>query len=215
MNRAATIVSCLLIAGLAGVSFWQWRTISDLEERVHEAESNAAKHLNSPVPVRTAPASAPRDTGRSETAGPVGGTAKKSPAKGSGAAPKTALPAPSPEIPGTTPAINQQEALTPERKLALLQGRETFNPGPIDESSLPVTEKTPLSKGQALQISYAGTWYAGEVIGFEKDGGVHVRYFGWESSWDEIVPRSDLRLDPQAREHAVDKYGARAATGAF
>ena len=98
--------------------------------------------------------------------------------------------------------------LTPERRKALLAGTESFNPGPIAESTQPVTDKTVLTKGQALQINYSSTWYAGEVIGFESDGGVHVRYFGWSQSWDEVVPRSDLRLDPQAREHAVDQYGA-------
>jgi hypothetical protein len=98
--------------------------------------------------------------------------------------------------------------LTAERKQALLEGREQFKPGPIEESALPVEENTPLQPGLALQVKYGNGWYAGEVIGFESDGGIHVRYFGWGEFWDEIVPRSDLRLDPHARERAVEKYGA-------
>ena len=40
-----------------------------------------------------------------------------------------------------------------------------------------------------------------------EDGGIHVRYFGWDSHWAEVVPRSDLRIDPQAKEKAVKQYG--------
>lgn len=99
-------------------------------------------------------------------------------------------------------------ALTAERRQALMDGRELFNPGPIEESTLPVTAQTALRSGQALQVKYFDTWYAAEVVGFESDGGIHIRYFGWGPSWDEIVPREDLRLDPQARERAVGKFAA-------
>lgn len=98
----------------------------------------------------------------------------------------------------------ETNALPPERMAALLDGRELFNPGAIEESTIPVTEQTPLQIGQPLQVTWGGSWYAGKVVGFAEDGGVHVRYFGWAPSWDEIVPRAELRLDPQAFERAIN-----------
>ncbi len=116
---------------------------------------------------------------------------------------RTALTAAAPEEPAP--------ALTPERRAAMLEGREKFNPGPIEESDVPVTEDTILQAGQPLQVKYFESWYAAEVVGFENDGMIHIRYFGWADHWDEIVPRPDLRLDPQARERAVDRFAARSA----
>lgn len=95
-------------------------------------------------------------------------------------------------------------SLTSERRTALLEGRELFNPGAIEESKLLVTEQTSLRVGQPLQVTWGGSWYAGQIIGFAEDGGVHIRYFGWAPSWDEIVPRAELRLDPLALERAIN-----------
>lgn len=157
-----------------------------------------------PVPSSGLPGSNGVIEGHAKASGPV---EKQMTRRG-----KVALtPSEDPPVASQSASQPQANPLTPERRKALLEGRETFNPGPIEVSSIPVTDQTVLTKGQALQIAYVGSWYAGEVIGFEKDGGVHVRYFGWDASWDEVVPRSDLRLDPKARERAVETYESRIA----
>jgi hypothetical protein len=114
--------------------------------------------------------------------------------------------APKPAAPQNPPP-KAPVPLSPQRRQVLLEGREFFNPGPIEPSPYPVSPNTVLQIGQALQVNYNGTWYAGEVVGMAEDGGIHVRYFGWDSHWDEVVPRSDLRIDPQAKEKAVKQYG--------
>jgi len=114
--------------------------------------------------------------------------------------------APKPAAPKSPPP-KAPVPLSPQRRQVLLEGREFFNPGPIEPSPYPVGPNAVLQTGQALQINYNGTWYAGEVVGMAEDGGIHVRYFGWDSHWDEVVPRSDLRIDPQAKEKAVKQYG--------
>jgi hypothetical protein len=211
MKRSAIIVFCVLIAGYASFTAWQWRTLSTLEDGVREMQANATGSEPAPVSVGKMPAPS---TGRPGADGVIEGDAKASgPVKKQMTRRGKAAPAPPADARVTSQSANQPQAnpLTPERRKALLEGRETFNPGPIEVSSIPVTDQTVLTKGQALQIAYAGSWYAGEVIGFEKDGGVHVRYFGWDASWDEVVPRSDLRLDPKARERAVETYESRVA----
>jgi hypothetical protein len=215
MKRSVTVATCLLIAGLAGISAWQWHTISELESRVLKAEEAATQRPRRSPPVRAPLHSPPGDASPrgKEVASPLVKTSPEDQRrilqkiKDANSAPPASF---GPAIVDAAPAVKPPE-LTPRRKKALLEGRETFSPGPIQESSIPVADQTVLTKGQSLQIKYANTWYAGEVVGFESDGGVHVRYFGWDSSWDEVVPRTDLRIDPQAREHAVEKYGAQAA----
>jgi hypothetical protein len=210
MKLRTTPLLCTVIAGLTAAVIWQGVVIHRLREAVEDgAVEKKAAHLAQTSSVRktdpasSVPSPAPDTTGTRPRIAVR--NRKELPGVPAEAPPRIALEPPPPETPDAGPP----PALTPERRKALLEGGESFNPGPIEESTLPVTDKTVLTKGQALQINYSNTWYAGEVIGFESDGGVHVRYFGWSNSWDEVVPRSDLRLDPQAREHAVDKYGAR------
>jgi hypothetical protein len=59
----------------------------------------------------------------------------------------------------------------------------------------PVGARTTLKPGDRVQVEQIGHWWAGEVLSLEQDGHVRVHYTGWDSSWDETVPRSRLRLD--------------------
>lgn len=79
-----------------------------------------------------------------------------------------------------------------------------FRPGSIVSSGLPVLEDTVLQEGQDLQLKWGSSWWAATITGFEPDGGIRVRYFGWGSYPEEIVPRSDLQLDSDVRRKAVD-----------
>jgi hypothetical protein len=72
-------------------------------------------------------------------------------------------------------------------------------PMPIDPilsliNSHPVTKATPLEKNAKVQIEWAGYWCPGEVVDVQGDDLVKVHYTGWESYWDEVVPRERLRL---------------------
>lgn len=96
------------------------------------------------------------------------------------------------------------QSLLSEYELSTLRmGFIPFKPGSISSSGIPVTEETPLEIGQDLQMKWGTTWWAATVVGFEPDGGIRMHYFGWDSSHDEIVPRSDLQLDTGVREKAI------------
>jgi hypothetical protein len=77
------------------------------------------------------------------------------------------------------------------------------NPGPTDTDPLravlsnrPVTEATRLKEGDAVRVEWGGNWWAGSVLSVQKNGTVRIHYEGWDSSWDETVPRSRLCLPP-------------------
>jgi hypothetical protein len=57
-----------------------------------------------------------------------------------------------------------------------------------------VTAQTPLGEGDDLQAEYGGQWWPARVLALEEDGQVKITYPGWGKEWDEIVPRSRLRL---------------------
>ena len=221
MKRNLSLALILLPVILVTVIVWQRIKLSDLEEQLADARAELQRRQPSPRTVMQAPvASVPSPTNSASpknSAGPVPSAVTKR--SGTTAEEKAASEAKRAAFEQQLAEERKAEAvtanppLTPERRKALLEGREIFNPGAIEESKVPVTDQTPLRPGQALQVSYAGTWYAAEVVGIEGDGGIHIKYFGWGSNWDEIVPRSDLRLDPQARERAVEKFGARVQPG--
>lgn len=85
----------------------------------------------------------------------------------------------------------------------LMTGAVEFNPGPIVSSDRPVTDSTPLRIGQEVQLKWGSTWWAATITGFEPDGTVRTSYFGWNRNHDEAVPRSDLQLDTNTREKAI------------
>lgn len=85
----------------------------------------------------------------------------------------------------------------------LMSGSVQFDPGSIPSSDRPVTEGTPLQVGQEVQLKWNDTWWAATVTGFEPDGTVRTSYFGWDRRFDEAVPRSDLQLDTNTREKAI------------
>jgi hypothetical protein len=61
-----------------------------------------------------------------------------------------------------------------------------------------VTEETPLSEGDSVQIEWGGSWWPGKVLSVEEDGTVRIHYDGYDNSWDENVPRTRLRLPGEA-----------------
>jgi hypothetical protein len=61
-----------------------------------------------------------------------------------------------------------------------------------------VTAKTPLEPGDAVLADWGGTYWEARVLDLQKKN-VKITYVGWDSSWNETVPRSRLRL----RHHDV------------
>ncbi len=66
----------------------------------------------------------------------------------------------------------------------------------VDPTGPPVTEQTKLGLGSYVQIERSGEWYEGKVTKVMPDGTFRVHYDGWDSKYDEAVPRSRLRLNP-------------------
>lgn len=64
----------------------------------------------------------------------------------------------------------------------------THAPAPPPEPAAQVTYTT----GDALQISWEGSWYAGHVVEVA-DGRYKVHYDGWADNWDEWVATDRLR----------------------
>ena len=77
------------------------------------------------------------------------------------------------------------------------------NPGPIASACIPVTASTPLEQGMTLQVEWGGQWWAARVLEVLDGGKVTIHYLGWDSRWDETVPRSRLQLDAPAESSVV------------
>jgi len=68
-----------------------------------------------------------------------------------------------------------------------------------DGSSVPASGKlvdasTALAKGDRVLVEQGSVWWRGRINQIGDDGNVTIHYVGWESSFDETVPRSRLQL---------------------
>jgi hypothetical protein len=66
---------------------------------------------------------------------------------------------------------------------------------PVQPSGLPVGPDTPLEVGAAVLANWRGVWWRAQVVALEPGDLVRIHYVGWDSRWDETVPRSSLLLD--------------------
>jgi len=64
--------------------------------------------------------------------------------------------------------------------------------GPI--STHLVTDDTVIVVGQKLQVEWGDNWYMGTAMHVDTNGEIIIRYDGWGDMYDEVVPRSRLRL---------------------
>lgn len=67
-------------------------------------------------------------------------------------------------------------------------------PKPMQSTGRPLTEQDSLAAGADVEVLWGNNWWAGKVLAVEDDGDVRITYVGWDSHWDEAVPRSRLRL---------------------
>ena len=82
-------------------------------------------------------------------------------------------------------------------------------PGALCPSSLDkfflgdaVTDRTQLRIGDKVHVEWYGSWWAGEVLELNQDRTVRIHYSGWDSQFDETVPRSRLQI-PNPRPKIV------------
>src|SRR5947209_18994300 len=68
------------------------------------------------------------------------------------------------------------------------------------ETEKPEGGEPALKVGDAIQVEWYGSWWPAEVVSLRKDGRVKIHYSGWGSSWDEVVPRSRIRVGGAADE---------------
>jgi len=83
-----------------------------------------------------------------------------------------------------------------EAPVKIVSGKQGTN-GPIASSGIAVGKTMPLKPGQAVQVEWGGEWWAGKILELLPDGRSKIHYVGWDSTWDEIVPRSRLQLYPK------------------
>lgn len=65
-------------------------------------------------------------------------------------------------------------------------------PGPVAATGLAVDDGTVLHPGQSILVEWGGQWWTGAVL-WADGPQVRIHYRGWESSWDEVVPRTRLQ----------------------
>jgi hypothetical protein len=66
---------------------------------------------------------------------------------------------------------------------------------PAEPSGIPVEPETPLEVGATVLAFSQGRWWRAEVIALEGGERVRIHYPGWDPTWDESVPRSELQVD--------------------
>ena len=74
---------------------------------------------------------------------------------------------------------------------------ELTRPGPVAPSGLFVDDGSDLEAGQQVLVEWGSQWWSGEVL-WADGPQVRIHYSGWETSWDEVVPRGRLQLIKQA-----------------
>jgi len=105
---------------------------------------------------------------------------------------------------GPSPVLPKEGSeLNANQFAELMSGRIAFSPQDIPPSGKRVDDSTPLQVGQEVLLRWEQTWWAATVTGFEPDGAIQVSYFGWPRCWDEAVPRTDLQVDTNTREKAI------------
>jgi hypothetical protein len=65
---------------------------------------------------------------------------------------------------------------------------------PVQPTGIPVRADTELVPGDPVLISWQDLWLRGEIVSIGPGDRVLVHYIGWESTWDESVPRKRLQL---------------------
>jgi hypothetical protein len=67
-----------------------------------------------------------------------------------------------------------------------------------------VLAATPLKVDDAVSVEWNGGWYTGKILELPGADSIRIHYEGYESNWDETVPRSRLRL-PAAPPQPAEK----------
>jgi len=66
---------------------------------------------------------------------------------------------------------------------------------PVEPSGIQVQPETRLEVGSSVLGYSQGRWWRADVIALESGDRVRIRYPGWDSKWDETVPRSNPQVD--------------------
>jgi hypothetical protein len=81
--------------------------------------------------------------------------------------------------------------------------------GPIASTGRTVNADTKLERNQVLQVEWGRTWWAARIMELLPGNQARIHYLGWDSGWDEVVPRSRLQLD----DNAIEKTQQQPALG--
>ena len=64
----------------------------------------------------------------------------------------------------------------------------------VEPSGKVVMPKTKLKARDQVLVQWSDSWWKGQVVKILPDGNVKIHYDGWDAEWDEVVPRSRLRI---------------------
>lgn len=66
---------------------------------------------------------------------------------------------------------------------------------PVEPSGIPIEPEARLERGDRVLASSQGLWWQAEVRTLGSDDWVAVHFLGWDSTWDEVLPRERLQVD--------------------
>ncbi|NCQ60757.1 MAG: hypothetical protein GW913_08845 [Myxococcales bacterium] len=70
----------------------------------------------------------------------------------------------------------------------------TGQPGAQPPRGVVARATTSVTVGQPLRIQWNGGWYDGSITGVLPTGELGVHYSGWDDSYDQVVPRTRVRV---------------------
>jgi hypothetical protein len=73
----------------------------------------------------------------------------------------------------------------------------------VEPTGIVIDDQTPLDIGTKVLAYWRGHWWNAVVVGFDEER-VIVRYVGWNETWDEPQPRSNIQLLTPARSPDAD-----------
>ena len=73
-------------------------------------------------------------------------------------------------------------------------GWDAHDGSSVAASGKPVDASTALAQGDRVLVEQGSAWWRGRIKNVGDDGNVTIHYVGWESNFDETVPRSRLQL---------------------
>jgi len=96
------------------------------------------------------------------------------------------------EATGKKQAVTKWKTELTQRQAAVTKAAKEMRP--VQPSGKPVSPKTQLKAGNRVLVEWNDKWWKGQVLKVLPDGNVKIHYVSWDAKFDEVAPRTRLRL---------------------